>query len=81
MGHWKRITVGKNKFIIINNLNNKVINNTQREMMENWKCCVEELSSVVAQITQGQMISAISALLMPVNTYLTAFHHCWECSA
>lgn len=44
--------------------------------MEKWKCCVEELSSVIAQITQGQMISAVSALLIPVNTYLTAFSHC-----
>lgn len=47
--------------------------------MQKWKLCVEELSSVIAQITQDQRISTISTLLMPVNTY--PLHRCWECSA
>lgn len=40
--------------------------------MEKWKLCVEELSSVITQITQDPRISIISTLLMPVNTYPTA---------
>lgn len=41
MGHWKLITVKKKK----------KVNNAQREIMEKWKCCVEELFGVIAQIT------------------------------
>lgn len=57
MGHWKRIPVRKMQ----------KVNNALRELMEKWKCSVEELSGVIAQVIQGQMISTISTLLMSLH--------------